>query len=369
MASNMPNPVLALLQHLGLQRPLKRWDGVFLFYTILSLASFAEAWGWPFEVLAHFRLQAFVLGVGVLLGLIWSAFHQEALILGWRRWLWRVVTMDTLTDAQVLIITVMILCHGSVLLSFPGMGIIQPSVRKSLPGIETTRLTAMNVWARNTKTDKVLGAVKTLNPDVLLLIEITPRWHQQLWRDPRLRKTYPYRWWSGKQTQLAVLSKTPLTDLHLIDMVDDQGHKTPYGTAMEGTLRLNGALVSLVLVHTSRPTDPTLYEAYRQNLETLTRRRPFYYEGLVMMGDFNATSYTSVMQGWMADLSLTDSLLTSGVQPSWPTFFPLAYIPIDHAFVRSPVVVMRRQTGPHVGSDHLPVTIDITTQASLLALY
>jgi endonuclease/exonuclease/phosphatase (EEP) superfamily protein YafD len=48
-----------------------------------------------------------------------------------------------------------------------------------------------------------------------------------------------------------------------------------------------------------------------------------------------------------------------GILPTWPTFLPLAYIPIDHFLVSKEIGVLKIRTGRNVGSDHLPLITDL----------
>ena len=48
-----------------------------------------------------------------------------------------------------------------------------------------------------------------------------------------------------------------------------------------------------------------------------------------------------------------------GILPTWPTFMPLVYIPIDHFLVNKEIGVLKVRTGPKVGSDHLPLITDL----------
>ena len=48
-----------------------------------------------------------------------------------------------------------------------------------------------------------------------------------------------------------------------------------------------------------------------------------------------------------------------GILPTWPTFMPLVYIPIDHLLVSKEIGVLKVRTGRNIGSDRLPLITDL----------
>jgi hypothetical protein len=74
---------------------------------------------------------------------------------------------------------------------------------------------------------------------------------------------------------------------------------------------------------------------------------------------------------WLAWLALLCATVICGLAPfdyhadlvgnfRWPTWAPsFLRVPIDHIFVSSSWRVIDRRLGPMVGSDHLPVLVDL----------
>ena len=50
-----------------------------------------------------------------------------------------------------------------------------------------------------------------------------------------------------------------------------------------------------------------------------------------------------------------------GLLPTWPAFMPWPFlrIPIDHCLVSPDIRVIRMRTGRTIGSDHLPIIVDM----------
>ena len=76
----------------------------------------------------------------------------------------------------------------------------------------------------------------------------------------------------------------------------------------------------------------------------------------VVMGDFNATPFSRILQVVQARANL--SRLSS--LPSWPSYAGLPQISIDHIFVSPGIIATEtEQIGVSSGSDHYPVTMKI----------
>ena len=81
---------------------------------------------------------------------------------------------------------------------------------------------------------------------------------------------------------------------------------------------------------------------------------------LLIVGDLNTTSFAPVFGELTEQLNLKDSRQGFGLQPSWPaTSVSPLMITLDHVLVSPEIQVINRKTGNHVGSDHLPVYVEI----------
>ncbi len=78
----------------------------------------------------------------------------------------------------------------------------------------------------------------------------------------------------------------------------------------------------------------------------------------MVLGDFNTTPWNYYFQKFLKESGLRDSSQGFGPQPTWPNFSRLLSIPIDHCLHSAEIVIVGRQIGPDVGSDHYPVIVD-----------
>ena len=80
---------------------------------------------------------------------------------------------------------------------------------------------------------------------------------------------------------------------------------------------------------------------------------------LVVVGDFNNTPWSASFHAFLAVSGLHDSAQGRGPLLTWPTGAPLMRIPIDQCFYSDCVQILSKRLGTDIGSDHLPLIIDV----------
>ncbi len=80
---------------------------------------------------------------------------------------------------------------------------------------------------------------------------------------------------------------------------------------------------------------------------------------VIVVGDFNTSIWSPYYQQFVEKTGLRNGRHGFGIQPSWPTFLPLFYMPIDHCLLSSEFQVLNSRIGENVGSDHLPIITDV----------
>ena len=85
----------------------------------------------------------------------------------------------------------------------------------------------------------------------------------------------------------------------------------------------------------------------------------------MVLGDLNTTPWSARYRALLDDAGLEDTRVGYGLQTSWPSFLPAVLrIPIDHVLVTPDLAAAEREVGPEVGSDHLPVWVELAVLRS-----
>jgi endonuclease/exonuclease/phosphatase (EEP) superfamily protein YafD len=80
---------------------------------------------------------------------------------------------------------------------------------------------------------------------------------------------------------------------------------------------------------------------------------------VLLLGDLNVTPWNRHFRLLLERTGLRDSSRGRGVQPTWPAGSLLFAIPLDHGLHSPDIAILQRRIGGDVGSDHLPVIIDV----------
>jgi endonuclease/exonuclease/phosphatase (EEP) superfamily protein YafD len=215
---------------------------------------------------------------------------------------------------------------------------------------ERLRLLLANVLYDNVKHDDLVRLIRSERPDVVGILEYTPQWHRAL---AALHDEFPYRMERpGGADGLALwFRERP-------DTIDEPVRPVVEGFPfVHASFRFAGKLRHIWLVH---PTSPFLRagKAGNPELDAIAGRVRRTGGSCLVMGDMNCTDGSAHFWDFLKVTGLRDSRLSFGRQPSWPVDGNYR-IAIDHAFVSDDLAVVSRRLGPDVGSDHLPVVLDL----------
>ncbi len=214
------------------------------------------------------------------------------------------------------------------------------------------RLLSLNVHFLNREFQPTLDLVADEQPDVILLMEITPEWAEAM---KPLEAVYGHSHVmpSRRTDGMALYSRFPIAEFTVERC---PGINLP--TLIAAIDAPNGR-VTIVGTHPASPGNARLFEARNIQLAMVAdwaaeRRGP-----VILLGDLNTTSWSPYFRDLVSASGLRDTRYGFGVEPTWP-WLPLPLrIPIDHCLVTPHFGVVARRVGPDVGSDHRPIVVEL----------
>lgn len=286
-----------------------------------------DRWFWVFELLTHFSLQ-WMVGAGLCAVLF-------AII---RSWKWMAVAV------------VVFVFHAGAVLS-----VYSPPPAPKVVGHDELTIAHANVLILNQNHDEIAQWVRDpVNGfDVVSLQEVSPALSGRL----KQLQEYPYQYHYPERHAFgaAILSKYELSDMKRSFLANN--------SYISATLSLEGdKALRIYALHTNPPVSPEwLVTRNQQVIETARAVAADESDYKIMIGDYNLTPYSYWFKELLRISGLQDSRRGQGIQGSWPAMFPtpLFKIPIDHVLTSPDVVVKDRRLGPPMGSDHLPVIVDV----------
>lgn len=253
--------------------------------------------------------------------------------------------------------------HAAASLAFCALNAI-PVLLLFLPGgtqagkapLETARLRILqaNVLTCNTNAPALLALVARESPDVVVLQEPDDWWLRQL---APLTNSYPVYAGLARDDNFgaAIYCKTNALEADIFTLSDPEGAPSSHAR-----IRVNGRTITVVGTHTLAPYNGYMWRGRNSFTRELARTLRAVEGPLVVTGDFNNTPWSAHFRTFLKTSGLLDSSQGRGPQPTWPATSPsAARIPLDHCFHSADVRALAKRLGPDIGSDHLPLIIDV----------
>jgi endonuclease/exonuclease/phosphatase (EEP) superfamily protein YafD len=224
------------------------------------------------------------------------------------------------------------------------------------PGAGECRLRILqaNVLVSNTNAPALLALVAREDPDVVVLQEPNARWLRDL---APLTNAYPVFAAEPREDNFgaAVFCRLPSASAEIFHLSDPEA-----APSTRARIAVGGKTLTVVGTHPLAPCSAYGWlgrNRYTFELARLLRET----EGpRVVTGDFNNTPWSAHFQTFLSVSGLRDSAQGRAPQSTWPTFNPpFARIPLDHCLHSADVRIVDRRLGPDIGSDHLPLLIDL----------
>ncbi len=211
-----------------------------------------------------------------------------------------------------------------------------------------------NVWYRNPDCDRAVRYIREVNPDIIAVQEYdTPC--RKAFRDGDIAREWPHAH-TLDATWLAVFSKHPIVQ------AENQFSRNGHGSAIIARILTPQGPLTVITVHATRPKSRAYDQYQNEHMDELADIVQKQTVPAVVIGDLNTTPWSRTYTRFMTQSGLKDTQQGTGIQPSWPSLFPLnlPMLPIDHVLASPGIHVHHREIGPDVGSDHRPVVVRLS---------
>jgi endonuclease/exonuclease/phosphatase (EEP) superfamily protein YafD len=305
------------------------------------------------QLLARFAAGAVLIGcVAVLIGVASHSLHWSVDLVG-----------------QFLLPAIIVACLAALIAGVGGMpllaaGSLGVAILAALtagpwtrsPGpvpVEASRFSVLlfNVWWRNQHLDRLVQMVRRENPDIVVLLEATPRLRSAM---KPLEAIYPYHLdcVGNRGCDILIFSRSRLVP-HSVKFTQDAEHSPVLSVTTENA----GCRMMMLATHMTRPFPNRPYEAQRAQAEEIGSDVAAWHGAKLVVGDFNGAPWGTVMRTISSRGNV--EILTGG-GGTWPSFLPQQLrIPVDHMLVGPGLSFISRRLLERIGSDHVPVLAEI----------
>lgn len=220
------------------------------------------------------------------------------------------------------------------------------------------RVLSFNVYEENWQPERIVPAILSAEPDVVVIVEATRTLKHML--ESQLSPHYPFHFPAAEQegpNDWVIFSRYPLMGEH---------RKVKEGStqiALYGAISAHGRTIQLFGVHTLSPRN-----AYRASVRDVQLRELAEHiaihtdpaQPVIVAGDFNTVPWHASMRDFqrMARLANADDFWRMTL--TWPSWLPSPLnVPIDHILHSTHFCSGDKKRLSASGSDHYPVYADL----------
>ncbi|MEM9091133.1 MAG: endonuclease/exonuclease/phosphatase family protein [Cyanobacteria bacterium P01_F01_bin.53] len=243
-----------------------------------------------------------------------------------------------------------------------------------VPSLQSTastsyRVLSANLNITNQRATKVLAWTEKEQPDLALFLEVNNVMAEKL---EALKTVMPY---SSNQAYpyqpgAVLYSKYPLTDAKI------QKFNTNNAVNLTAQVQVKNKgkeqPISIVAIHPLPPMNRTFLKKRNTVFSAVGEYVKQQIDPVLLIGDFNVTMWSPHYRSLVHQTNLKNTRKGFGTLPTWPVnlsryFTPtlgflerFIQIPIDQCLVSPSLSVTGMHTGDNLGSDHLPIVIDLS---------
>ncbi len=219
------------------------------------------------------------------------------------------------------------------------------------PTASSKELTVMqaNVFKFNFNYEPLLKQIEELQPDVIALAEVTPKWRDALLAD--LEKNWSY---IIDHSQLGSHGMMIFSKLPIVNEETEYFSRKNIPTLFF-SINWNDKDIDFVSLH---PLPPVCFECIKSrdyNFDGIVEKvKKQTNNNVIIMGDMNTTMFSPSYKHFVNGLGLVNAREGFGIYGTWPVAFPsILRLPIDHILYSGDIKATSFQALPSVDSDHL----------------
>ncbi|MGC1509313.1 MAG: endonuclease/exonuclease/phosphatase family protein [Ketobacter sp.] len=213
------------------------------------------------------------------------------------------------------------------------------------------RLYSQNIYEANRNVSGVVRSIQQVDPDVVVLMEVTTPVYDYLVGE--LRETLPYHDLQNKHYMkpgLALFSKYKL-ESRMQTLPED-----PRLPSIKSRIMLQDKPIDIIGVHLESPHDAHRIRSRNKQIGKLTKLIKYQQQSgvpLLLAGDMNTTPWNTLFRKFQRETNLSHADSFWSLNNSWPAWLPAALgFAIDHVLINDQFCNAKRFRLPDVGSDH-----------------
>jgi endonuclease/exonuclease/phosphatase (EEP) superfamily protein YafD len=251
------------------------------------------------------------------------------------------------------------------------------------------KVLSLNVNVKTQNPAPAISLIESEAPDLVALVEVNQRWLDAF---KPIKKLYPYSVQSAHAKRFGIVfySKFPIEKMPLsLNLPSPPSDLSPSDlspsdlspsdlsdlkdTYLASRLVIDGRTIEAIAIHPPPPKGDQLTTQRNQVLTQVSQyvgkktggakhggiARERSTPAIIVLGDFNTTLWSPVYQRFETVSGLRNTRQGFGILPTWNAFFLPSLIPIDHCLISKVFQVQNITTGANVGSDHLPLIVDL----------
>ena len=214
------------------------------------------------------------------------------------------------------------------------------------------RILLSNVYTANTQSGRLLELLKTENVDLAVLQEVDGRWVNEL--EP-LKATLPEMKVIPREDNfgIGVWSRFKLEHVQVMEL-------GPFEVpTISVELEVGGRRVAVFATHPVPPASAEGAQGRDVQLQELAEKAAQSQLPVIVLGDLNTTMWSPAYRRFEKKSGLKNARRGFGVLPTWPAQFRWVGIPLDQCLVSPEIQVANARVGRPIGSDHLPLVVDL----------